>query len=146
MKTASLKELKQELENTPTEVLLELCIKLTKYKKENKELLTYLLFEEGNENNYVNSIKTIIDELFETINKTQMYFAKKTLRKIVRIANKYIKYSNSKTTEPDVLLHFCKKMKALNIYLSQIKKIKKAIAAMHDDEQYDYLKLLTELE
>jgi hypothetical protein len=157
MKTASLKEIKTELENTPPEKLLELCLRLTKFKKENKELLTYLLFEEGNEQAYVASVKTILDELFETVNKTQLYFAKKTIRKIVRIANRYIKYSDTKTTEPDVLLHVCEKINELNldlkrntalhnIYLSQIKKIKKAVGGMHEDEQYDYLKMLEELE
>lgn len=157
MKTASLKEIKTELENTPPEKLLELCLCLTKFKKENKELLTYLLFEEGNEQSYVASVKQVLNELFETVNKTQLYFAKKTIRKIVRIANRYIKYSECKTTEPDVLLHVCEKINELNldlkkntalhnIYLSQLKKIKKAVSVMHEDEQYDYLKMLEVLE
>ncbi len=157
MKTASLKEIKTELENTPPEKLLELCLRLTKFKKENKELLTYLLFEEGNEPSYVASVKEILNDLFETVNKTQLYFAKKTIRKIIRIANRYIKYSDSKTTEPDILIHVCEKINDLNldlkrntalhnIYLSQLKKIKKSVAGMHEDEQYDYLKMLEILE
>ena len=157
MKTASLKEIKTELENSPPDVLQELCLKLTKFKKENKELLTYLLFEESNEALYVSSVKEMLDELFTTVNKTNLYFAKKTIRKIVRTANRYIKYSNSKTTEPDILIHICKKINELNInlkkntalyniYLSQIKKIKKAVSSMHEEEQYDYLKLLETLE
>jgi hypothetical protein len=157
MKTASLKEIKTELENTPPEKLLELCLRLTKFKKENKELLTYLMFEEGNEASYVASVKLLLDELFETVNKTQLYFAKKTIRKIVRTANRYIKYSDSKTTEPDILIHVCEKINDLNldlkrntalhnIYLSLLKKIKKAVSSMHEDEQYDYLKMLEILE
>jgi hypothetical protein len=157
MKTASLKEIKIELENTPPEKLLELCLRLTKFKKENKELLTYLMFEESNEASYVASVKEVLNELFDTVNKTQLYFAKKTIRKIVRIANRYIKYSDCKTTEPDVLLHVCEKINELNldlkrntalhnIYLSQLKKIKKAVSVMHEDEQYDYLKMLEILE
>ncbi|MCY7291908.1 MAG: hypothetical protein LH615_06965 [Ferruginibacter sp.] len=157
MKTASLKEIKVELENTPPDVLLELCLKLTKFKKENKELLTYLLFEESNEQLYVKAVKEMLDELFTTVNKTQLYFAKKTIRKIVRTANRYIKYSNSKTTEPDILIHICEKINDLNlnlskntalqnIYLSLLKKIKKAVSAMHEDEQYDYLKMIENVE
>jgi hypothetical protein len=157
MKTASLKEIKTELENTPPEKLLELCLRLTKFKKENKELLTYLMFEEGNEASYVASVKLLLDELFETINKTQLYFAKKTIRKIVRTANRYIKYSDSKTTEPDILIYICEKINDLNldlkrntalynIYLSLLKKIKKTVSSMHEDEQYDYLKMLEILE
>ena len=156
MKTASLKELKTELENTPKEVLLEMCIRLTKFKKENKELLTYLLFEEGNEQSYIVSVQALIDELFETVNKTQLYFAKKTIRKIIRTANKYIKYTDVKTTEPDILIHVCKKINELgldhkkntalhNLYLGLLKKINKCIAAMHEEEQYDYKKILVEL-
>ena len=157
MKTASLKEIKTELENAPPNVLLDICLKLTKFKKENKELLTYLLFEESNEILYVQSVRDLLDELFITVNKTQLYFAKKTIRKIVRTANRYIKYSNSKTTEPDILIHICEKINDLklnlsrntalqNIYLSQVKKIKKAVSALHEDEQYDYLKILERLE
>jgi hypothetical protein len=95
--------------------------------------------------------------LFETINKTQLYFAKKTIRKIVRTANRYIKYSDSKTTEPDILIYICEKINDLNldlkrntalynIYLSLLKKIKKTVSSMHEDEQYDYLKMLEILE
>ncbi|MFN0083471.1 MAG: hypothetical protein ACKVOM_13255 [Ferruginibacter sp.] len=157
MKTASLKEIKTELENVSPAMLLELCLKLTKFKKENKELLTYLLFEAHDEKSYVASVKEVLNELFLTVNKTQLYFAKKTIRKIIRIANRYIKYSNCKTTEPDVLLHVCEKINDLklnlhrntalqNIYLSQIKKIRKAISLMHEEEQYDYLKMLEILE
>jgi hypothetical protein len=156
MKTASVKEIKTELENTPSDVLLELCMRLTKFKKENKELLTYLLFEQGNEQSYVASINSLLDEIFETVNKSQLYFAKKTIRKIIRTANRYIKYSSEKTTEPDVLLHVCKRINELgldikknaalfNLYNSQIKKINKAIAAMHEEEQYDYKKMLDNL-
>jgi hypothetical protein len=156
MKTASVKEIKTELENTPSDVLLDLCMRLTKFKKENKELLTYLLFEQGNEQSYVASINSLLDELFETVNKTQLYFAKKTIRKIIRTANRYIKYSSEKTTEPDVLLHVCMRINELgldikknaalfNLYNSQIKKINKAIAAMHEEEQYDYKKMLDSL-
>lgn len=156
MKTASLKEIKVELENAPPDVLLDLCLRLTKFKKENKELLSYLLFEASNEQAYVNGVKEILDELFTTVNKSQLYFAKKTIRKIVRTANRYIKYSSSKTTEPDILIHICEKINELNInltknaalhniYLSQVKKIKKTVASMHEDEQYDYLKMIEEL-
>lgn len=45
MKTATIAELKSELGNVPAPQLAELCIRLAKFKKENKELLTYLLFE-----------------------------------------------------------------------------------------------------
>ncbi len=156
MKTASIKEIKTELENTPPDLLLELCLRVTKFKKENKELLTYLLFEKGDEQSYVNNVNNLLDELFETVNKTQLYFAKKTIRKILRTANRYIKYSDVKATEPDILIHVAKKINKLgvdlkgnaalnNLYFSLLKKINKSIEAMHEEEQYDYKKMIKEL-
>ena len=44
MKAATIIELKQELNNTSPAIVSELCLRLARFKKENKELLTYLLF------------------------------------------------------------------------------------------------------
>ena len=57
MKAASLSEIKKELSNQDEKRLLELCMRLAKYKKESKELLTYLLFESNNEQTYVLGVK-----------------------------------------------------------------------------------------
>ena len=48
MKAATLNEIKQELTNLPSTRVLDLCLRLGRFKKENKELLTYLLFEAHN--------------------------------------------------------------------------------------------------
>ena len=45
MKASTVSELKEELKHLPPAQLLELCLRLARFKKENKELLTYLLFE-----------------------------------------------------------------------------------------------------
>jgi len=151
MKAATINELKQELLNEKPAKLVELCIRLARFKKENKELLTYLLFEAHDTEAY---IKSVIQEMginFETINKSNAYFVKKTLRKILRITNKFIRYSGSDIVATELLIHFCKTVQQMdklittnqiiiNIYQNQLKKIKKAIAAMHEDLQYDYLK------
>jgi len=136
--------------------LLALCIRLSKYKKENKELLNYLLFEVNDEQAFVEMVKNSITNDFETVNKVNLYFAKKTIRKILKIANKHIKYTASKEVEVQVLMHFCttmelsgipfKKNIALsNLYQSQLKKIEKVINSMHEDLQYDYLKALDKM-
>lgn len=52
MKAASLNELKNELNTLPPLQLLDICLHLAKYKKDNKELITYLLFEAQNEAAY----------------------------------------------------------------------------------------------
>ncbi|MBC7934652.1 MAG: hypothetical protein H7Y86_04735 [Rhizobacter sp.] len=153
MNAASVKEIKTGLEQLTQKELVEACLRLVKFKKENKELLTYLLFEEGNEAGYISNVKESLALLFEDVNRTNIYFAKKTLRKIVRTANKFIRYSKEPTTEAEILLFVTEKILALNlnmkkntalenIYLSIVKKISKAVAAMHEDLQYDYLRQL----
>ncbi|HEX7691478.1 MAG TPA: hypothetical protein VF408_03770, partial [Sediminibacterium sp.] len=96
MRTATIHELKQELQSVPQARLLELCLRLARFKKENKELLTYLLFESHDEEAYIHSVKEMMDESFEGLSSA-VYLAKKTLRKVLRMANKYIRYTGSKT-------------------------------------------------
>jgi len=156
MKAYSLHSIKTELEtHSPTSVLA-LCMRLLKYKKENKELLTYLLFHSNDEQSYIKMIKSEIDEKFEEINKSNIYFIKKSLRKILRNTNKYIKYSGSAQTECELLIYYCKKINdskiplntstALNnLYQNQKIKIKKAVEKLHEDLQYDYKKEIEEL-
>ena len=151
MKAASTHELKQELQQTPPEKLIELCLRLVRFKKENKELLTYLLFEAHDTDAYISGIKKEMDIQFDDINTSNIYFVKKSLRKILRTSNKFIRYSNAEIVEAELLIHFCTSLKKLgsdintnavirNMYQNQLKKINKAIASMHEDLQYDYLK------
>jgi len=149
MKAASLKELKTELQTLPLATVLDLCMHLAKFKKENKELLTYLLFEAHDEEYYIKEVKELIDEQFENINKSSLFLAKKTVRKVLRTTNKFIKYSGLKQTEVELLIYFCNKIKnsglplpdntALgNLYQRQILKINKALKTLHEDLQYDF--------
>jgi hypothetical protein len=157
MKASTISELKQELVNTPAPKLVELCLRLARFKKENKELLTYLLFEAHDTAAYIESVKNEMALQFEEINQSNVYFVKKTLRKILRITNKYIRYSGLPTVEIELLIYFCSSMQELkvsissnqillNIYQNQLKKIKAAVAGLHEDLQYDYLKTTRELE
>ena len=149
MKAASLKLIKTELDLLHPEKVKEICLQLIKFRKENKELLSYLLFDSIDEQAYIKDVKLELDKLFNDVNKNNLYLAKKTIRKILRIANKQIKYSGVTQTEIDILIYFCKKLRKAgvaltaktvlgNIYLRQIIKIKKAIATLHEDLQYDY--------
>jgi len=149
MKVASLKEIKDELNALPPDQLIELCVQLVKHKKENKELVAYLLFDADNEAAYIQAVKSEIDDLFKEVNKSNSYLAKKTIRKILRIANKQIKFSGLKQTEVEVLIHFCLKLKKTgipmpinstlgNLYLRQYQKIHKALAMLHEDLQADF--------
>ncbi len=151
MKAATSQELKQELIALKPSQLTELCLRLARFKKENKELLTYLLFEAQDEEAYIRSIQTMIDEGFTELPKPNLYLSKKTLRKILRGTLRYIRYSGSKFTEASALIHFCHKMKHCgidysgstvlnNLYASQLKKIQAAVKTLHEDIQYDLLK------
>lgn len=149
MKAASVQELKQELKQLPPAQLVELCLRLSRFKKENKELLTYLLFEEHQEADFVKGIKEEIDDSFSEINRSHLYFAKKSLRKIVRIINKYCRYSNVTETELELRLYFCTTLKnsgipinqnpvIKNLYNTQIKKSEQLIESLHEDLQYEF--------
>jgi hypothetical protein len=157
MKAVSVKELKLELEDRSPKELRELCLRLSKFKKENKELLTYLLFESGDEASYVESVKKDIDQQFEERNRKSQYLIKKSLRKILRSTKKYIRYSLRKETEVELLLYYCSKLKTitpsiqrntalLKLYIGLIATIKNKITALHEDLQSDYESELRELE
>ncbi len=156
MKAATINELKQELSNNSASKLMELCLRLARFKKENKELLTYLLFEAHDTTAYIESVKQEMDLQFGAMNKTNVYFVKKTLRKILRTANKYTRYSGLPVVEIELLIYFCSTMKGLdisihknpvltNIYQFQLKKINKAVATLHEDLQYDYVREIKKL-
>lgn len=156
MKAASLAEIKSTLRELPPKELLQHCMRLAKHKKENKELLTYLLFEAENENSYIQSIKEEVIPLFNEMNKSNVYFAKKSIRKILRIINKHIKHSGLETTELELRLFFCNEVKKLaidmdksvalkNLYQGQIKKIELALKKLHEDLRYDYQRSFEEL-
>ncbi len=156
MKVVSLKQLKDELSHKSFNELKELCLQLSRFKKENKELLTYLLFESHNEEAYIESIKLQMDEQFAEINTKNYFFIRKNVRKILTQTKKYIRYSKKKETEVELLLHFCKKLKMMkpsihqsqrleNVYFSQLKMATKAIEKLHEDLQFDYQILLENL-
>lgn len=156
MKSATVNELNRELNFRSPKELLELCLRLSKFKKENKELLTYLLFESSDEASYIESVKKEIDQQFEHINRKSYYFIKKSIRKILLNTRKYIRYSQKKQTEIDLLIYFCMKFKKnspsikkhpalLNLYKRQIDEIIKKVSLLHEDLQYDYGIELNEL-
>lgn len=149
MKAATIKQLKDELKECPNEQLIEYCLRLARFKKENKELLTYLLFEAEDEKGYVQTVKELVDDHFDLINRTNLYLIKKGIRKILREIKKFIRYSNQKETEVQLLLYFCEKLKNFtpsvyrstvlqNLYDRQIAMIRKKVTALHEDLQYDY--------
>jgi len=149
MKAFSIKELNQELLNLTPRELRELCLRLSRFKKENKELLTYLLFESSDEAQYVESVKEEIGLKFKEVNRKSYYFIKKGLRRILMNTRKYIRYSQNKKTEVDLLIWYCKRLQKFtpsinkntalrNLYARQVAEIKEKLTSLHEDLQFDY--------
>lgn len=156
MKASSVQEIKQELKHLTPSALIELLQRLARFKKENKELLTYLLFEAHDEDAFMASVKQAMEEGFEGINTSQVYLAKKTIRKVLRLTNKYIRFSGSKAVEAGLLIHFCSLLKETgiridkypvlqNLYHNQYAKAEKAIDSLHEDLQYELRRDLSRL-
>ena len=139
-----------------SEELEALCLRLARFKLENKELLTYLLFESEDDAAYIRAIKAEVDEQLSEINTSSYYFIKKSVRKVLRTVKKYIRYTQNKETEVELLLYFCEQLKdfspsirrnttLVNLYERQLLYIEKKIDVLHEDLQYDYKIELEEL-
>jgi hypothetical protein len=156
MKAATVHEIKEALQSLPPGKLLETTLRLAKFKKENKELLSYLLFESDDTSRYVGELKNEMDTEFTGMNVSHVYFAKKTMRKILRNINKQARYMTDKAAEVELLLHYLRLLKdsglpvsktpvLMNLYLGQLKKAKKLIESLHEDLQYEYQRLWNKL-
>lgn len=153
MKTSSLIDIKKDLEKRNPNEVLAFCLRLAKFKKENKELLGFLIFEADDLPGYIENVKQETDDLFLEINKINIYFIKKSIRKILRNLNKHIRFTLSKQVEAELLIHFCncirkysipvnKSRQLINLYEAQLKKIEEALSSLHPDLQYDLNKQL----
>ena len=149
MKAVSVSEIKRELANLDGKALQEVCMRLAKYKVENKELLTYLLFEAHDESSYISLVKEEIDQLFAALPTGNVYYIKKSLRKILRVTNRQVKYSGLPATEVELRIYFCSRIVSAgipldksqvltNLFEQQLKKIATVIAKLPEDLQYDY--------
>ena len=156
MKAATVKQIKEELQERSPKELVELCLHLSKFKKENKELLTYLLYEASDEDNFIRELKIEIDEMFENVNRKNYYFIKKGIRKILTNIKKHIRYSKKKETEVELLIYFCISLKQfspsyrnnmmlVNLYRRQVALIKKKVSTLHEDLQFDYEDIIDKL-
>jgi hypothetical protein len=149
MKAATVAELKKELANLEPAEVTELCLRLARFKKENKELLTYLLYEAHDLTGYLREIKSAMERQFGEMNRSNLYLTKKSLRAIMRSNNKFIRYIGKKNAEVEILIAFAANIRKAKIPVSEsakitnlfdgvIRKIKKAIAELDEDLRYDY--------
>ena len=148
MKTEKLNLIKKELQSLSVQQLTDISLRLSKYKKDNKELLNYLLYDAADPLAYAGQVKSFLEEEFKAMPK-HYYQSSKTLRKILRLMNRHAKYTASKQVELEMLLWFCanfvqytdsrtshKPLQA--IFLRQLEKIKGILPKLHEDLQFDY--------
>jgi hypothetical protein len=149
MKAVTVKELSRELLNRSPKELRDLCLRLSRFKKENKELLTYLLFESSDEASYVESVKEELDRQLTEVNRKSYYFIKKGLRAVLRNTKKYIRYSQNKKTEVDLLIWYCNRLQKFtpsvfrnqalrHLYERQVDTINEKVRLLHEDLRIDY--------
>ena len=155
-KTPTIAAIRKQLAITEPSELLTLCLDLAKFKKENKELLGFLLFDRDNIAQYISDIKLQNEEAFAELNTSNYYLMKKGIRKILRNTKKHIKFTKNKQAEVELLTHFCLQMQFLspsifdnttlhNLYIRQKHLIEKIIDTFHEDLQYDYQQLIKQL-
>jgi len=146
--TYGLAHIKKELQHLPAGELAELLLRLARYKKENKELLAYLLFEAHDEPAFIEKVKAEAGFMFSQLSSLS-YNAAKGMRKILRLLSKYTKFSGSKQVEIELLINFCNNYleyadrrtsyKPLRLILfRQVEKVKTLIGKLHEDLQFDY--------
>lgn len=155
MQISGLQEQKKELKQLGAPELAELCLRLSKYKKENKELLHYLLFHQHNPQAYTEAIKVHLQADFDSLNASS-YYAVKSLRKILRNISRQAKYMAQPEMEVELLVWFCRNYlhnidlksnnKALqNILIKQLEKIGRLMLKLHEDLQFDYQQEIDQL-
>ena len=146
--TYGLQDIKKEIQHLSNLQITDLCLRLARYKKENKELLAYLLFEANNEQAFIEKVKAEVGFMFSQL-PSQSYLAAKSIRKILRLISKYTKFIGSKEAEINLLLNFCTNYieytdkrasyKPLRLILTrQVQKIFTLIGKLHEDLQFDY--------
>jgi hypothetical protein len=149
MKAATIAQLKKEFEHIDQESLKQLCLRLARFKMENKELLTYALYYSDDETAFVQEVRHELDQKFVEINTKSYFYIKKSVRKILKLIRKYARYSNSKSTEVELLIYFCEKLNNLEpcifknntltaIYNRQLIAIETKLLKLHEDLQYDF--------
>jgi len=147
--TYGLQDIKKEIQHLRTEQLAELCLRLARYKKENKELLAYILFEADNEAAFMEKVKAETGFMFSQL-PVRSYDAAKSIRKILRLLGKYTKFTGSKQVEIELLISFCNNYvhyvdrktsyKPLRMILTrQMLKTRTLIGKLHEDLQADYI-------
>lgn len=151
----SLKNIKDELKQFSQEELLEFTARIIRSKKENKELAAYILFEQDREDEYAQKLIDHLNAELEDINYSRPFIAKKSIRRVNRLSNRYLKYSGNTETALKVTIFLAEKVTAKSrqhrlmrhtekIIEQYLTKYNKLLSGMHEDLQYDYQNVLND--
>ena len=99
-----LSDLKKELLELNKPELIQLCLRVAKLKRENKELLAYLIFDADDPLFYAQKLKPEIKEVFEQPFQ-HAYYLTKSIRKVMRLITKYYRFTSNKQGETDLLIY-----------------------------------------
>lgn len=152
MLQAGLPEIKNELKTLSAKELMEIVQRLAKFRKENKELVAFLVFHGHDIPGYLDHVRSELDAAMLDVRPDRPYLAKKTIRKALRLAGKHIRFTGSRQAEAELLIHFCSLLQRSgidldrnpvigNIFRNQLAKADKAIGVLHEDLQYDLKRL-----
>lgn len=156
MKIPSLAEIKKELGYLSEKELINTILELSKFSRDNKAYLFFLLFEKENPTLFIEMVKDELDLAFMDANTRNYHLAKKAAQAIRRKLNKNLKLSKKKEAHVELILHFCQQLKKYgyltfrhpvidNLYTIQIGKAEKLVDKMHEDLQYDYRMVIEDL-
>jgi hypothetical protein len=158
VKAPALQDIKNEIKELPPKRLAELCVALAKFRKENKEYLGYLLFDEATREDYVREVISEVTSAVMDIERTQTpYFTKKNLRRIQRLITRHCRFMADPVPTAEVHIAFVKAiaessipfrkhLQLSNIYHQELRKVRAAIDGMHEDLRGDFEKELAGLE
>jgi hypothetical protein len=99
-----LSDLKKELLELSKPELIQLCLRVAKLKRENKELLAYLIFDSEDPLFYAQKLKPEIKEVFEQPFQ-HAYYLTKSIRKAKRLITKYYRFTSNKQGETELLIY-----------------------------------------
>lgn len=148
-------EIKKELQQLNSAEMATLCLRLARFKKENKELLTFLLFKADDLDAFIKEYKEEMDLQFGKLSE-KSYHTVKGLRKITSEMNNHIRYAGSDAVKVELLLHFCSNYVSFvnyhspykplrNVFYRSAEKVKTTLQKLHEDLQYDYGNLYQEM-
>jgi hypothetical protein len=156
MQLPSLAQIKKELKTLDEMELIDVIVDLSKFTRDNKAYLYFRLFEKDNPRLFIEMVEGELEWQFQNANIKNYFTAKKSAQAIRRKLNKNLKLTKDKTAQIELIAFFCEKISAYgylkyhhpvieNLYQAQIRKMENLTAGLHEDLQYDYREMISQL-